>query len=289
MVCPAGFMAPEKWQNCVDTIRSWGFNVVTGKTMNSLSSNYFSGTDQERLLDLQHMLDDKSIDAILCGRGGYGTGRIIDQINFKKFQKRPKWVVGFSDITVLHAHLNRVCGIASIHGPMAGAFNEGGDDSPYIQSLKAMLTGKKASHTIPPYPLNQHGSAKARLVGGNLCLIAHLIGTPSAYKTKNKILFLEDVGEQLYNIDRMLYQLKRSGMLDGLAGLILGGFTENKDTDRPFGETIEEILGNIVKDADYPVCYNFPVSHEKENLALKVGGRYQLTVEEAGVQLKELE
>nr|MCU0384711.1 LD-carboxypeptidase [Flavihumibacter sp.] len=268
MVCPAGFMAPEKWQTCVQTLQDWGFNVELGATMKSASGTYFSGTDEERKLDLQRMLDDKKIKAILCGRGGYGMGRIIDQLDFKKFERRPKWIIGFSDITVLHAHLNRVIGIASIHGPMAAAFNEGGDENPYVQSLKAMLLGKKAEYQATPH-FNIEGTAQGRLVGGNMSLIAHLIGTRSAYKTKGKILFLEDVGEQLYNVDRMFYQLKRAGALDGLAGLILGGFTDNKDTERPFGQTVEEILHHLVKDREYPVCFGFPVSHEKENYALK--------------------
>jgi muramoyltetrapeptide carboxypeptidase len=287
MVCPAGFMAPEKWQTCVQTLQDWGFNVELGATMKSASGTYFSGTDEERKLDLQRMLDDKKIKAILCGRGGYGMGRIIDQLDFKKFERRPKWIIGFSDITVLHAHLNRVIGIASIHGPMAAAFNEGGDENPYVQSLKAMLLGKKAEYQATPHPFNIEGTAQGRLVGGNMSLIAHLIGTRSAYKTKGKLLFLEDVGEQLYNVDRMLYQLKRAGVLDGLAGLVLGGFTDNKDTERPFGQTVEEILHHLVKDREYPVCFGFPVSHEKENYALKVGARYQLLVSPTEVRLTE--
>ncbi|GAB2678428.1 LD-carboxypeptidase [Flavihumibacter cheonanensis] len=287
MVCPAGFMAPEKWQTCVQTLQDWGFKVELGATMNSASTTYFSGTDEERKLDLQRMLDDKKIKAILCGRGGYGMGRIIDQLDFKKFERRPKWIIGFSDITVLHAHLNRVIGIASIHGPMAAAFNEGGDENPYVQSLKAMLLGTKAEYNAAPHAFNIAGTAQGRLVGGNLSLIAHLLGTRSAFKTKGKLLFLEDVGEQLYNVDRMFYQLKRAGVLDGLAGLVLGGFTDNKDTERPFGQTVEEILHHLVKDCEYPVCFGFPVSHEKENFALKVGAKYQLLVSPSEVRLIE--
>lgn len=287
LVCPAGFMAPEKWQTCVQKLQEWGFQVQLGATMTSSSTTYFSGTDEERLNDLQHMLDDKKIKAILCGRGGYGMGRIIDQLNFKKFHRSPKWIVGFSDITVLHAHLNRVHKVASLHAPMAAAFNDGGDANRYVQSLRSALLGKKTVYTNSPHSFNVQGSATGRLVGGNLSLVAHLIGTPSSYKTRGKILFLEDVGEQLYNIDRMLYQLKRSGMLDGLSGLILGGFTENKDTERPFGQTVEEILRHILQDADFPVCFRFPVSHEKENVALKVGATYRLTVGSKEVLLEE--
>jgi muramoyltetrapeptide carboxypeptidase len=288
MVCPAGFMPPEKWKRCVTELESWGFKVRLGATMNSSSTTYFSGTDRERRNDLQKMLDDKQIKAILCGRGGYGMGRIIDQLDFKSFLKNPKWIVGYSDITVLHAHLNRRHKVASLHAPMAGAFNEMERGRIYIDSLRAALTGEKAVYRTEGHPFNVGGKARGRLIGGNLCLIAHLIGTPSAYKTKGKILFLEDVGEQLYNIDRMFYQLKRSGALDGLAGLIIGGFTDCRDTDRPFGQNAYEIIRDILKGMDYPVCYNFPVSHDPENLALKIGARYQLQVDKSQVLLQEL-
>ncbi|WP_290795684.1 S66 peptidase family protein [Flavihumibacter sp. UBA7668] len=287
LVCPAGFMAPEKWQTCAQKLQDWGFQVQLGATMNSSSATYFSGTDEERLKDLQGMLDDEKIKAIVCGRGGYGMGRIIDQLDFKKFLRSPKWIAGFSDITVLLAHLNRVYKVASLHAPMAAAFNDGGDENKYVQSLRVALLGKKALYSTPPHSFNRLGSAIGRLVGGNLSLVAHLIGTPSSYKTKGRILFLEDVGEQLYNIDRMFHQLKRSGMLDGLAGLVLGGFTQNKDTDRPFGQTVEEILRYVLKDADYPVCYGFPVSHEKENFALKVGAKFRLKISLDEVLLEE--
>ena len=287
MVCPAGFMAPEKWQSCVGQLLEWGFQVKLGHTMNADSTNYFSGTDQERLDDLQEMLDDPNIKAILCGRGGYGVGRIIDDINFKAFRKHPKWIIGFSDITVLHAHINRQLKIATLHAPMAAAFNEGGADNEFVLSLRHAIEGKKANYSTAAHHLNKMGMAKGRLVGGNLSLVAHLIGTPSAFQTKGKILFLEDVGEQLYNIDRMMYQLKRSGTLDQLAALILGGFTDNKDTERPFGQSVEEILHEIVKDYDYPICFNFPVSHNKENYALKVGARFRMEVKNHIVTLQE--
>lgn len=287
LVCPAGFMAPEKWQTCVVQLLEWGFQVKLGRTMNSSSTNYFSGTDQERLDDLQDMLDDRNIKAILCGRGGYGVGRIIHLIDFKQFRKYPKWIIGFSDITVLHAHINRQLKIASLHAPMAAAFNDGGYENEFVQSLRNAIEGKKANYSAPAHHLNNPGKAAGRLIGGNLSLVAHLIGTPSAYKTKGKILFLEDVGEQLYNIDRMMYQLKRGGVLDELAGLILGGFTDNKDTDRPFGQSVEEILHNIVYGYQYPICFNFPVSHDKENFALKVGAEYRLEVKNHLVTLQE--
>ena len=256
--------------------------------MGSNSKNYFSGTDEERLNELQGMLDDESIKTILCGRGGYGVGRIIDQLDFTKFKRKPKWIIGFSDITVLHSHLNSKLKIASLHAPMANAFNNDGFKSEYVRSLQKALIGKKANYQSAINPFNKKGTASGELVGGNLALLAHLIGTPSDIKTKNKILFIEDIGEYIYNIDRMFYQLKRSGKLDKLAGLIIGGFSELKDTTRPFGKTVHEVISEIVAEYNYPVCYNFPVSHEKENYALKVGGNYKLVITNKKVSLTEL-
>ncbi len=287
MVCPAGYMPPEKWQTAVEILQQEGYTVRLGSTMHSRSENYFSGTDGERLADLQEMLDDSSVKAIFCGRGGYGMGRIIDQLHFKNFRKHPKWIIGFSDITVLHAHVNRQLKIASLHAPMAAAFNEGEYANPYVQSLLAALRGEKSIYRKAPHPYDKRGKASGRLVGGNLALVSHLIGTRSAYKTKDRILFLEDVGEQLYNIDRMMIQLKRSGMLENLSALILGGFTDNKDTDRPFGKDIEDIFKELLDEYDYPICYGFPVSHDKENYALKVGVNHNLIVNQEGAILSE--
>jgi muramoyltetrapeptide carboxypeptidase len=287
VVCPAGYMPPSKWEVCIRTLKNWGYRVKTGKTLESISGNYFSGTDEERLEDLQEMLDDDEVKAVMCARGGYGTGRIIDRINFSRFKKNPKWIIGFSDITVLHSHLYSNYGIASLHAPMAAAFNDGQEKNEFIGSLKKALAGKKAKYECGDHEFNQKGEAIGELIGGNLTLIAHLIGTPSDCKTRGRILFLEDVGEYLYNIDRMLFQLKRSGKLKKLAGLIIGGFTENKDTERPFGKTAYQIIHDLVKDYDYPVCYNFPVGHEKENCALKIGLGYKLRVMKNKVLLEE--
>ena len=287
IVCPAGYMPIEKAQTCIETLTAWGFKVIPGKTLGK-QFNYFSGTDEERIHDLQHMLDDKDIDAILCGRGGYGTGRIIDQLDFSKYEKRPKWIIGFSDITVLHCHLFSNFKIASLHAPMAAAFNDGEFKNQYIESLHNALLGKKANYKTEGNLLDQPGKATGVLVGGNLSLLVNLIGTPSDIKTKNKILFIEEVGEYIYSVDRMMYQLKRSGKLDKLKGLIIGRFSEMKDTTIPFGQTAEEVIKEMVKDYDFPVCFGFPVSHEKENYALKIGVKYKLKVEEGCVELKEV-
>jgi len=288
LICPAGFMPLEKVQTAIATLQHWGFTVKTGKTVGSASKNYFSGTDEVRCKELQDMMDDKNLKAIMCARGGYGMGRIIEELNFKKIQKNPKWIIGFSDITILHSHLFSQYKIASLHAPMAAAFNEEEYKNEYVESLYHALVGTKAYYKCEAHEFNKPGSAEGRIIGGNLSLFAHLVGTTSDINTKNKILFIEDIGEYIYNVDRMMYQLKRSGKLNKLAGLVVGKFSDMKDTDLPFGQTAEEVIRDVVKEYDYPVCFNFPVSHEKENYALKIGMKYTLSVEGI-VSLKESE
>jgi len=285
VVCPAGYMAMERVQQCLQILQAWGFKLKVGKTVGGNSTNYFSGTDKERLTDFQEMLDDDEVKAVLCARGGYGIGRIIEQIKFKKFAKRPKWIIGFSDVTVLHAHIYSNYKIATLHAPMAGAFNEG--ENEFVLSLRSALTGTSAKYEVKPHEFNKIGMASGELVGGNLALLTHICGTSSDIKTKNRILFLEDVGEYLYNVDRMLYQLKRNGKFDKLSGVIIGGFTENKDTDRPFGKTVFEIIHEIFQEFDYPICFGFPVSHGIENYALKIGVEYNLSISSGKVILEE--
>ena len=287
MVCPAGHMPKSRMRTCLRVLREeWGFRVREGRTLGA-GENYFSGTDDERLKDLQEMLDDPEVKAVLCARGGYGVGRIIDRIDFSAFRRNHKWVVGFSDITVLHAHIHRHCGIATLHAPMAGAFNAGGWKRASVDSLHRVLTGKRTRHASDPHPYDRQGVATGPLVGGNLALLSHLVGSLSDIQTKGCILFLEEVGEQLYNIDRMLHQLKRAGKLEELAGLIIGGFTECRDTERPFGQGAYEIVRDIVAGYPYPLCFGFPVSHGKENLALKSGCVHELKVRVRGTLLTE--
>jgi muramoyltetrapeptide carboxypeptidase len=287
IVCPAGYMPAATAQTCVEVLNQWGYKVLLGTTVGGSSATYFSGNDEERRMDLQRMLDDSSVRAILCGRGGYGTGRIIDQLDFTAFKAQPKWVIGYSDITILHSHIHRQFGIITLHAPMAAAFNNEGWKNEYVQSMREALQGITSACAGPEHPFNRPGLATGQLVGGNLALLAHLVGTPSDVDTEGKILFIEDVGEQLYNIDRMLYQYKRSGKLDRLAGLIVGGFTECKDTDRPFGQNAQEIIRDIVAPYTYPVCFDFPVSHTERNYALKVGATYELKVDSTGSLLAE--
>lgn len=286
ITCPAGYMEAKKVQTCIHTLQAWGYEVMVGKTVGSKSNTYFSGTDEERRDELQAMLNDHSIKAILCGRGGYGVSRIIDQLDFKGLKKNPKWIIGFSDITVLHAHLNRRVGIITLHASMANAFNDPLQES-YVQMIRQVLRGKGINYKVEGSKYNKKGKAVGELVGGNLSLLVHLLATPSAYQTRGKILFLEDLGEYLYHIDRMLLQLKRAGVLKGLKGLIIGGFTDLKDNPRPFGESLEEIVLRLTEEYNYPVCFNFPVSHGTENVPLKVGASVALEVGKQ-VVLKEI-
>lgn len=287
LVCPAGYMPFERVKTCIDVLQQWGYKVVVGKTVGR-QFHYFAGTDEERLNDLQDMLDNKDINAILCARGGYGTSRIIDYLDFKKFKRNPKWVIGFSDITVLHAYFNQQLKIASLHAPMAGAFDEDGYKNEYVQSLQKALKGNLSDYPGVIHPFNKTGEATGELVGGNLSLIVHLLGSPISFNTQRKILFLEDVGEYVYSIDRMFIQLKRAGILENLAGLIIGGFTEMKDTTIPYGEEVYDVINYHLDEYRYPVCFDFPVSHATNNYALKEGLIHSLTVTANKVTLKEI-
>jgi muramoyltetrapeptide carboxypeptidase len=284
ITCPAGSIPMEKVQNCILTLEKWGFKVKLGKTVGS-KKDCFSASDTERAAELQQMLDDANIKAVLCARGGYGLSRIIDQINFSGFNQNPKWVIGFSDITVLHAAIQKQ-NTMSIHGPMAAAFNKGAEGEIYIQSLKNCLLCENQIINAPPHLLNKQGTATANLIGGNLCMIAHLIGSKNAMNTMGKILFIEDVGEAHYNIDRLIIQCKNAGILDDLAGLVVGGFTELKDNATDFGATAYEIIHAHISNFNYPVCFDFPISHALENFAVMEGATYTLEVTKEGSILK---
>ena len=285
IVCPSGYIPIEKVQICIQTLEKWGYKVKLGTTVGAKKDS-FSGTDQQRAEDLQTMLDDASVKAILCARGGSGASRIINNIEFKAFNKQPKWVIGFSDITVLHAAiLQQNC--MSIHGPMAAAFAKGEAGEPYIESLKQVLEGQQTSYTIPAHSMNTLGNAKAELVGGNLCILAHLIGSKNALDTNGKILFIEDVGEYHYNIDRLMIQCKNAGLFDNLAGLVIGGFTDLKDPSSDFGASAYEIIKEHILGYTFPICFDFPISHGLPNFAIKQGQVYSLAVSAQEVSLTE--
>jgi muramoyltetrapeptide carboxypeptidase len=295
ITCPAGFILPEDIVSAVEKLQEWGFEVVLGNTIGKRDFT-FGGTDEERKNDLQQMLDDKKLKAILCARGGYGAVRIVDDLNFKKFVAAPKWVIGFSDITILHNHINRNYGIATLHSKMCNSFPSDWTKAEPIQietieSIRKCLVGEKMQYEALPNNNNKLGKATGILVGGNLKTIESLAGSKSDLNTAGKILFVEDTGEYLYSIDRMFWNLKRSGKLDKLAGLIIGGFKIKKeDTEaEAFGKTVEEIVMQKVMEFKYPVCFDFPVGHQKNNYALKCGVRHQLIIASTNSLLKEIQ
>jgi muramoyltetrapeptide carboxypeptidase len=285
MVCPSGTIPLEKVQKCVETLASWGYQVKLGTTVGGKHFTY-AGTDAERAADLQNMMDDPSVKAILCARGGYGLSRIIPNLDFTALKSNPKWIIGFSDITVLHAALQKNH-IMSIHGPMAAAFNKGVEGAPYIQALKTILQGQPTSYVAPAHSYNQLGAVTAPIIGGNLCLIAHLVGSVNSLDTNGIILFLEDIGEYLYNLDRMVIQMKNAGLFSHLAGLVIGGFSDMRDEPTDIGAGAFEILQSHIKDFNYPVCYDFPISHGLANYPIKLGASYTLEVLAQGVTLIE--
>ena len=281
ITCPSGYVSADRVAYAIKVLEKWGFKVKLGKTIGT-EHFYFSGTDAERLSDLQQMMDDPAVDAILMGRGGYGMSRIIDDLNFVAFLEKPKWICGFSDITVLHNHLQVWYGIPSLHSPMCGAFKPETENEAYLESFRTVLTGGSLHYDIPWSPFNRNGTAEAILTGGNLAILAHLTGSISEVDTTGKILFIEDIGEYLYNADRMLLNLKRAGKFDDLKALVVGSFTDMQDTERPFGQTIEEIIWDKVKEYNYPVCFNFPVGHQDINYTLMLGAIHKLIVTDKG-------
>jgi muramoyltetrapeptide carboxypeptidase len=293
ITCPAGFITLEDIQPAMDKMKEWGFEIKTGSTVGKKDFT-FGGTDEERLSDLQQMLDDKSIKAIMCARGGYGAVRIIDNIDFKKFIAAPKWIIGFSDITVIHSHLNRNFGIASIHSKMCNSFPSDWSKAEPVQvetieSIQKCLVGQKMSYTVIPNEKNRTGIAEGILTGGNLKTLETLAGSKTDINTDGKILFVEDTGEYLYSIDRMFWNLKRTGKLNKLKGLIVGGFKikASEDPAEEFGKDLIGIVLEKVKDFHYPVCFDFPVGHQKNNFALKCGVKHILSISNDGVSLTE--
>ena len=288
ITCPAGYMPAENAADCISMLQGWGYQVMVGKTLGSKSKTYFSGTDEERLSELQAMLDDENIKAILFGRGGYGVSRIIDRLDFTAFKKKPKWLIGFSDITVLHCHAFSKLKVMTAHAQMAAAFKGKGAKTESVLSIQKLLQGKKNNYKLPTKAANKKGKASGKMIGGNLSLLTNVIGTPSDFKTDGNIFFIEDLGEYLYATDRLLQQLKRAGKFKNCAAVIFGGFTDMKDTDRPFGKKISGVLAEIVADADYPVVFDFPLSHTDKNVAVKIGAEYKLSVGNKYVELKEV-
>ncbi|MCX7728038.1 MAG: LD-carboxypeptidase [Bacteroidia bacterium] len=273
-------VSSEDLSFALDIIEKRGYRVILAS--NIYSEYYqFAGTDEERKRGLQELLDNPEVKAIFVARGGYGTVRIIDYLNFEKLKEYPKWICGFSDITALHAHVFNL-GIQSVHSTMPVLFSK---SEIAVQSLFDLLEGHSVNYTFQSHCLNKLGCSEGYLVGGNLSVLYSLSGSSSQMDLKNKILFIEDVDEYLYHIDRMLMQMKRAGFLKNLKGLVVGGFTDMKDNTVPFGKTAEEIIYDAVKEYDYPVCFNFPAGHITDNLAFIHGKKINLIVNKNEVKV----
>lgn len=277
IVAPAGKIDAEVVRFAEKFLRGLGYQVVVGEHVTN-SYYQFAGTDEHRLADLQTMLDSDEVEAIFCARGGYGTARIIEALNFDKFIKQPKWVVGYSDITALHAVLQHKVGVASIHGPMPKNFPDKQKDDADMMALFGLLSGERQRYVIKQHQLNRHGVATGELIGGNLSILSSLRGTPYDFDPAGKLLFIEDVSEYLYHIDRMMVNLKMSGFLAGLSGLVVGQFTEIKDNDSPFGLSAEEIIAQAVSEYDYPVLFGFRAGHGNLNLPMVFGKTVKMDV-----------
>ncbi|MEP6713225.1 MAG: LD-carboxypeptidase [Ferruginibacter sp.] len=293
ITCPSGFITLEDIQPAVKKMKEWGFEIRIGNTVDARDFT-FAGNDEERAKDFQSMLDDPSIKAIMLGRGGYGAVRIIDGLDFRKFIAKPKWIIGFSDATVIHSHLNKNFGIASIHSKMCNSFPADWKTAEQVQidsieSIRKCVVGDKINYPVVINKNNKQGTGEGILVGGNLSILENLAGTGSDIKTDGKILFLEEVGEYPYNIDRMLWNLKRTNKLKKLKGLVIGAF-KNKPDDpgEEFGKTIYNMVLEKTKEYNFPVCFDFPVGHQKENYALKCGVKHRLTINESEVRLQEI-
>ncbi|MBE0638828.1 MAG: LD-carboxypeptidase [Bacteroidales bacterium] len=284
LVSPASAIEAPVLNNAAALIKRMGYRVITGKHVLD-KYHQFAGTDENRAADFQQMLDQTEVRMILCTRGGYGTMRIIDKLDFTRFMEHPKWIVGFSDITAIQNHLYTVHGVESIHGIMPLNYPECGNICTAIDKLFQVVSGKNPNYAVPAHPLNRPGKSQGVLVGGNLAIITSQIGSVSEIDTDGRILFLEEVDEKLYRFDRMMLTLKRAGKLSNLAGLVVGGLTEMTDSAKGYGNNAEEIVADAVKEFDFPVCFAFPAGHIKENYPLIIGREVALDVREQSVRL----
>ncbi len=271
----------EEIKPAIDLLKKWGLNIVVGETI-GLKENQFAGSDLQRTDDFQQMLDDKKISAIWCARGGYGTTRVIDNLDFSKFKNSPKWIIGYSDITVLHNCLHNL-GFESIHATMPIDIPRNTTES--LISLKYSLFGKQINYSINSSYKNKLGNAKGKLVGGNLSILYSLLGSKSSINTKDKILFIEDLDEYLYHIDRMMLNLKRNDYFKNLKGLIIGGMTDMHDNEIPFGKNSKEIILDITSEYKFPLVFDFPAGHLDDNRALIFGRNLNLKVDNNLVKL----
>ena len=286
VICPASYISTDV-SLPFSVLENWGLIPVIYPSVTS-QFQQFAGDDDLRTKDFQDSLDNPEIKAIIAGRGGYGCVRIIDQIDYTNFKKNPKWIVGFSDITAIHSHIQQQFQIPTIHGQMVKSFLDATEES--ISTLRNALFGDDIDITYEyaSYP-HREGTAKGLLIGGNLALLHSLLASPSDVNYDDKILFIEDVGESHYNIDRMLWTLKRAGKLNKLKALIVGGFTDLKDSEPAFGQQFEDIIMDKVKEYDYPVAFGFPAGHIEDNRALVFGNNVKLTIKENKVTLNYID
>lgn len=268
----------------VKVFEQWGLNVVFGENLFE-EDHQFSGTTDERTSDFQKAIDDENVSAIFCARGGYGTVKIIDELDFAKFCTYSKWIVGYSDVTVLHNHINQNFNIQTLHATMPINFPTNTVES--LESLKRGLFGEELSYKFKSHTMNRDGVVEGEIVGGNLSILYSLTGTKSQINTSGKILFIEDLDEYLYHIDRMMVNLDRAGMLSELSGLIVGGMSDMNDNAIPYGKTAKKIILDAVSGYDYPVCFDFPTGHIDDNRALVMGGKVELSIGvECGISFK---
>jgi muramoyltetrapeptide carboxypeptidase len=284
LVCTARKFTPQEAQPAIELLESWGLKVKLGKTI-GMDNFQLGGTDQERADDFQKMLDDDSVHAIWCARGGYGTVRIIDKIDFSSFLKNPKWILGFSDVTVLHSHIHNL-GVATIHSIMP--FSVPKAEELAKETLRKALFGASLMYEIPNSDYNKKGNTKGVLVGGNLSILYSLLGSKSAINTENKILYIEDLDEYLYHIDRMMMNLKRNGYFDKISGIIVGGMTDMHDNQIPFGMNAQQIILDVTKEYNIPICFDFPAGHLPDNRALILGKEVLLEVNTQNTKLEFL-
>lgn len=274
IVAPARCVTPDEMAYGIQWLKDQGFVPIFDERLFAVH-HIFAGDDAFRAAVFQEYLDNEEIEAIWLARGGYGNIRIIDQLDFTQFLRHPKWIAGFSDSTVIHGKLQRL-GIPSLHAPMPFYFANKTEEAK--QSLYNALTGKSLRYKIPTNPLNRLGEMEGEIVGGNLSVLYGMMGTDTFPETDGKILFIEEVDEYIYHIDRMMRGLKRAGKLANLKGLIVGGLTQIHDNAHPFGQSAEEVIAEVVSEYDYPLCFNFPAGHFDDNRALFLGTETQLLV-----------
>lgn len=280
ITCPAKKL-PGPMTGAIELLTSWGLEVVQGETLEA-SFHQFAGDDDLRARDMQRFIDDDSVKAIFAARGGYGTVRMIDKVDFSRFPQNPKWLVGFSDITVLHTHIFANYSLGSIHGQMPVNIDDATPES--LETLRKALFGESLTYEFDSHALNRPGDAEGIVIGGNLSLLIAVLNSVSDPNYDDKILFIEDVGEYLYSVDRMLRTLKRAGKLSKLRALIVGGFSELKDNDIPFGQTVAEMVMDVAGEYQYPVCFDFPAGHIPGNHAIKLGSQLHLEVSQSHVK-----